>query len=136
MEPENKCPLKTSNTANIESSHRNWQWKLIEEIYQKITRGSNFSTIEKPPRPENSIRMTRCSTLPLPQHLPSLPIRDLQQVHCQRCHNKWCCPSIDSLKVTIDVEHKVQQWQICCPGDPPGEVDVSELIFGHLTHQQ
>lgn len=135
MVTENKRPLQSSNNANM--------GKTVEEMYQKKSQlehillrpDTYIGSVEKHTQSlwvfENDEMVHRSVT-----YVPGL-YKIFDEILVNAADNKQRDPSMDSLKVSIDVEQN--SITVCNNGDGvPVEIHqdekvyVPELIFGHL----
>ncbi|KAF7836067.1 DNA topoisomerase 2 [Senna tora] len=140
MEGQTKRPLQSSNNANIDPVAKG---KTIEEMYQKKTQLEHIllrpdtyvGSIEKHTQTlwvyENDEMVNRPVT-----YVPGL-YKIFDEILVNAADNKQRDPSMDSLKVSIDVEQNLVSVYNNGDGVPveihqEEKVYVPELIFGHL----
>ncbi|CAA7041898.1 unnamed protein product [Microthlaspi erraticum] len=136
-------PLQSSNNANVAKPPASKAGKTIEEMYQKKSQlehillrpDTYIGSIEKHTQTlwvyENDEMVYRPVT-----YVPGL-YKIFDEILVNAADNKQRDPSMDSVKVVIDVEHSL--ISVCNSGDGvPVEIHqeegvyVPEMIFGHL----
>lgn len=143
MAIEKKRPLQTSNSANIAPAPTDGQGKTIEEMYQKKSQlehillrpDTYIGSIEKHTQIlwvyQNDEMVNRSIS-----YVPGL-YKIFDEILVNAADNKQRDSSMDSVKVTIDVEQNCISVYNNGAGVPveihqEEKVYVPELIFGHL----
>jgi DNA topoisomerase-2 len=143
MVVEKKRPLQSSNNANVAAPSTDGHGKTIEEMYQKKSQlehillrpDTYIGSIEKHTQTlwvyDNDEMVNRSVS-----YVPGL-YKIFDEILVNAADNKQRDPSMDSLKVTIDVEQNCISVYNNGDGVPveihqEEKVYVPELIFGHL----